>query len=118
MGLDLNISFNALLTRDEQAFLADLPDWPTVQKVEVDRRPLVGRLRRLGCIQAERCKDDPIQIWFDVYAGVTFLGRRSAQDGIVRLDARGVPLPDQPRDEPAGGDSSRENLNNPNDGGA
>lgn len=85
MSLFVDLSFNAVLTFAEQRLLGNLPDWPTQQKLTDAEKALSPRLKRLGLIELERCKDDPIQIWFDVYAGVTFLGRRSASDGIVRL---------------------------------
>lgn len=85
MSLFVDLHFGAILNRNEIAFIRDLPDWPTVQKVTAGDRPLVWRLKRLGCIQIEKAKDDPIQIWFDVYAGVTAAGRTAAESGVVRL---------------------------------
>lgn len=85
MSLFVDLSFNAVLTRAEQALLTALPDWPTQQKLGEADRDLAPRLKRLGRIEVERCKDDPIQIWFDVYAGVTALGRTVGPSGIVRL---------------------------------
>lgn len=85
MSLFVDLHYGAILTRDEIAFIGDLPDWPTVQKVTAEQREFVGRLKRLGCIQIEKAKDDPIQIWFDVYAGVTSTGRAAAETGVVRL---------------------------------
>lgn len=88
MSLLVNVSFSAMLSRAEQALLAALPDWPTQQKLSDAERTLAPRLIRLGCIEIERCKDDPIQGHFDTYAGVTFVGRRAVSTGVVRIDPR------------------------------
>jgi len=85
LPLASNVTFAAILTDAERRMLADLPDWPTEQKVADAQRPHVARLKRLGCIQVKYCKDDPDQIFFDLYAGVTPLGRASVAGGTVRL---------------------------------
>lgn len=91
--LFVRMSFGATLSDRERAFLAQLPLWPTTTKLTASERELVPRLKRLGCIQVEHTKDDPIQIHFDVYGGATFVGRRAETDGIVRIDPN--PDPDQ-----------------------
>lgn len=85
MSLFVDLSFNAVLNASERALMRDLPDWPTQQKLTDDQRETAKRLKRLGCIETERSKDDPVQIFFEVYAGVTALGRASVETGIVRL---------------------------------
>lgn len=84
-GLFVDLHFSAILRDEEIRLLNALPDWPTQAKLSDAEREVSHRLKRLGLIEIERCKDDPIQIFFDVYAGATFLGRRAAADGVVRL---------------------------------
>lgn len=85
MSLFVDVSFQALLSAAECQLIRELPDWPTQQKLTAGERFIAQRLQRLGCIRVERCKDDPMQMFFDVYAGVTPLGRESVERGIVRL---------------------------------